>query len=221
MSFTFPTDHPEDFIGEGGIRMGAGWVEEVDGLGWTVLDHAQETYAVLPATAQRAIALEEARGRRAQAEEEAAAEDRAMAHLVRWRSLGGQTRPPSELLADVSLQMDRADRKEASRLRAAVAAGELALEPVPRSGLRSEQFEMRRQQRERAEAQAARPAVGADVDQLQAEITHLRALLAAERRERATGDQVLAKTTLRAMGAGETTIARMEGGLDPVPTSYR
>jgi hypothetical protein len=176
VSFTFPTDHPEDFAG---VEFGCGWVGEDPRLGYVAVDHSQEVYIQLPATSQRTLALEDSRARREAVERAAHWQDVAEERAFRWVQQGGQVRTSAELIADVSVQMDRADRREESRVRSAVLAGELELQPVPTPGLRSERFQMEREQRERAEAQAVRQVQGSELDELRQEVTHLKSLLAA------------------------------------------
>jgi hypothetical protein len=167
------SDHPEDFVGPQGIRMGCGWVQDTP-AGFAIVDHEQEAYAVLPESSQRALRLEDSRARRQQGEEDAAAEERAMARAFRWRSLGYEPTSWAERVAIMSRQTDAADRREESRIRSAVLRGELELQPTPAPGLRSQRFEMERQQRERVEARTPEQV---RLDELQAEVTQLKSKL--------------------------------------------
>jgi hypothetical protein len=173
------SDHPEDFVGPQGIRMGCGWVQEHPDFGMVAVDHEQEAYAVLPDSSQRALRLEDSRAKRLQAEEDAAAEERAMARAFRWRSLGYSPTSMAERFAVASRRMDSEDRREEARVRAGLASGELEVQPRSAPALRSEQFEMRREQAQRKAAEASRDVKGSDLDALRGEVLQLRAKLSA------------------------------------------
>jgi hypothetical protein len=164
----FASDHPEDFAS---IRMGCGWVQEHKDFGMVAVDHEQEAYAVLPAGAQRQMARDDAEARRQRAEWAEGAEERDASRAFRWRTLVGELRTPAELIADTFRRMDRADRQEEARVRAAVLGGEVELAQVPAPSLRTERLAMERAQRERAEARSPEQV---RLDELQAQVTQLK-----------------------------------------------
>jgi hypothetical protein len=168
------------------IWAGVGWVENTSDVGMVAIAPAGESYAVLPVEAQRSIAIDDHRARREQLRAEA--EREARFDNLRARMALGLEQPVSfgEVFTRASHMADRDDARERhreERLVASVRSGEVDLVDRPAS-LRSERFTMERQQRERAEAAAARDVTGSELDALKAEVLHLRSQLHALRRQR-------------------------------------
>jgi hypothetical protein len=167
--------HEQEDQHAGGLDLGAGWIDRDAGLGYIAIDHQQQAYVQLPHPSQRALALEDqAEQRQAQAHAAELADALENRAWILARS-GHQFRTHSEVLATrwrAAAPCDGCGHLEACRC-----AGETLADRrrVPSVGNRAG---LRRLQRERVEAKSV---TERRLEALQAELTHLRALVAGGR----------------------------------------
>jgi hypothetical protein len=167
------------------IWSGCGWVHDTSDAGMVAIQDA-DNYVALPVEAQRSIAMDDHRARREQLRAEA--EREARFDNLRARMALGLEQPVSlgevfQRVGHMTARDDARERHREERLIGAVRSGALDVVERPAS-LRSEWPRMRREQAERKAAEAARDVRGSELDELKAEVLHLRAELHALRRQR-------------------------------------
>jgi hypothetical protein len=156
------------------LDWGAGWIQNTAGYGYAVVDHDQEAFAVLPATSQRALQLEEARGRREQAEAAAAFADRVANYQFAKQRAGHSFRSGSEVLA--GFRWPKATPCACGHVEVCRCPGEtLADREKAKAGLSRRALRNRQLEREAALSPEQR-----ELREIRGELTHLRAMLHAK-----------------------------------------